>query len=156
MKKARNAGLKVIHFALVSNHIHFIVEADNNEDLSKGMRSFLISFAMKVNNSLKRKGSLFVDRFNMEVIRIPKRMRHLLSYVFKNNSKHQKKKFATDPYSSLITFDEQEILFGERVPIFFDLGAQEKLKDFLDHFLSPPSSWLALEGWKRQQKKKTV
>ena len=156
VKKARGAGLKVIHFALVSNHIHFIVEADSKGDLSKGMRSFLIIFAMKVNRSLKRKGSLFVDRYNMEVIRIPTRMRYLLSYVFKNNSKHQKKKFETDPYSSLIVFEGQEILFGEKIPIPFDLKVREKLKEFLSDFLSPPSSWLASKGRKRGKIKRST
>ena len=148
VKKARIKGLKVIHFALVSNHLHLIIEADGNKELAQGMRSFLISFAMNINNSLKRRGSLFVDRYNMEVIKVPRRMRYLLSYVFKNNSQHQKRKFTTDPYSSLITFSDQDVLFGKQVPILFDPKAQKKLKHFLRSFLSPPESWLATIGWK--------
>ena len=148
VKKARIKGLKVIHFALVSNHLHLIIEADGNKELAQGMRSFLISFAMNINNSLKRRGSLFVDRYNMEVIKVPRRMHYLLSYVFKNNSKHQKRKFVTDPYSSVITFNEQEVLFGKKVPSPFDPETKKKLKRFLGSFLSPPESWLATTGWK--------
>lgn len=37
---ARNQGLRVLHFSIESNHIHLILEAQNNETLTRGMRSF--------------------------------------------------------------------------------------------------------------------
>src|SRR5688572_8587825 len=38
-------GLRIVHFALLSNHLHLFVETKDNRTLTSGMKSFAISLA---------------------------------------------------------------------------------------------------------------
>ncbi|MBT3235287.1 MAG: hypothetical protein HN353_04995 [Bdellovibrionales bacterium] len=148
--KARIQGVRVIHFAIVKNHLHLLVEAQDNQSLSRGVRSLLISYAMRINRHLGRKGGIFTDRFNMEVIKFPKRMRYLLAYIFKNSAKHQKIAFTVDGYSSMPIFKEDKRLFGRKIATKWSRSVGTRLQKTLQEFLSPPKSWLAQSGWKQQ------
>lgn len=42
---ARRHGLKILHYSLLSNYVHLIIEASDNHTLTRGMRSLTITFA---------------------------------------------------------------------------------------------------------------
>lgn len=61
---ARRLGLRVIHFSLQTNHCHLIVEARDNETLTRGMRSLTVTIAKNVG-----KGKIQMGRYHLHVLR---------------------------------------------------------------------------------------
>src|SRR5690349_8411469 len=52
---AKEFGLRIIHFSILGNHIHLIVEADTNEKLSRGMQSLNIRLAKSLKSMAQEK-----------------------------------------------------------------------------------------------------
>lgn len=95
---SRVMGLRVIHFSMQTNHIHLIVEAENNEILTRGMRSLTITFAKGL-----KKGKVQLERYHLHILRTLAEARNAIQYVLFNQQKHdQKKVSAIDEYSSLL------------------------------------------------------
>ena len=46
---SRRKGLRILHYSVQSNHIHFIIEADNNKLLERGMRSLTVTMVKGIN-----------------------------------------------------------------------------------------------------------
>jgi len=64
-------GFRLVHWSVQSNHIHLLVEAEDNEALSKGMQ-----------------GRVFSDRFHSRILRTPREVRNALLYVLQNARRH--------------------------------------------------------------------
>jgi REP element-mobilizing transposase RayT len=98
MEKAAMHGLRIIHFSMQSNHMHFIMEAPNNEILTRGMRALTISFAKGL-----KQGRIQVERYHLHVLRTVREAKNAISYVLFNKQKHEKGTYSViDGYSSLI------------------------------------------------------
>ena len=85
----------------MSNHIHLIVEARDSAHLSKGMASFNTGLGMRLNRLWDRvgQGSVFLERFHLEVITSPTQMRNVLTYVLRNDVHHRMGLKGLDPCS---------------------------------------------------------
>jgi len=135
-------GFRVIHFSVQTNHIHLLVEVDNNKQLERGMKSFSIRLAKKLNRELKRSGSIFAGRFDLRVLKSPIEVKRVLKYVLQNAAKHMKKQFYFDCFSSSHYFLHWKKLVGfePRIPLYpqdwFFMGTIRK-----------PHFWLARAGW---------
>jgi REP element-mobilizing transposase RayT len=102
IQNAQKMGLKVIHFSLQSNHVHLITEAENNEVLTKGMRSLTITFS----KGLKR-GSVQIERYHLHVLKSLREAKHGIMYVLFNEQKHTKKKVSKiDGYTSVLYLED--------------------------------------------------
>ncbi len=55
-------------------HLHFIVEADDNRALSEGMQGLSVRLAKGLNRLMGRHGKVFADRFHAHVLRTPVRL----------------------------------------------------------------------------------
>jgi len=150
----RNNAFRIVHMSVQSNHLHLLVEADHKMALSRGMQSFQISAAKNVNRAIskrrgvRRRGSVFPDRFHEEIIKTPGHARRTLGYVLNNWRKHGEDRNAfargwnVDPYSSGVVFDgwkqrEHEHLLW-------------KWRDTYDPlFVYLPKTWLLREGWRK-------
>ncbi len=88
IKKAHTHGLSIIYFALQSNHIHLIAEAQDNETLTKGMRSLTISFAKGIKRLKKAKEPIQLERYHLHVLKSPKEIENALNYVIYNEIHH--------------------------------------------------------------------
>ena len=100
LKSARE-DFRIVHFSIQTNHLHLIVEAQDNAALSRGMRSFTVRLAKLLNREWRRKGRVFADRYHLQVITAPKPMRNALVYTLNNARKHNSwKPKRADPYSS--------------------------------------------------------
>lgn len=55
---ARKLNLKIIHFALEYDHVHLLIEADNNITLGKGMQSFGVTLSKAINRYRKVTGQV--------------------------------------------------------------------------------------------------
>jgi REP element-mobilizing transposase RayT len=144
----RGGSFRVCHFNLLSNHLHFVVEAESPAALARGMQGFGVRLARGLNHVLGRKGKLFIERYHARVLRSPRQVRNVLRYVLLNARHHAAAgghrfdKEWVDPYSSGAWFD------GWRQPIRAD---EPWLKELLDEPCptAPPVSWLLRSGWRR-------
>lgn len=95
---ARSHGLRVVQFSLQSNHVHLIVESENNEVLTKGMRSLTVTMAKGI-----KKGRVQLERYHLHVLRSVRETKNAVRYVIFNQQKHEKGICSkVDEYSSLL------------------------------------------------------
>ncbi|MGZ6142840.1 MAG: transposase, partial [Myxococcales bacterium] len=64
-------GLRVIEYAVLGNHVHFIVEADDAAALSRGMQGLAIRIAKSLNTLMNRHGSVFEDHYDGRLLTSP-------------------------------------------------------------------------------------
>jgi putative transposase len=81
-------GMRINHFSVQGNHIHFIVEAENNDALARGMQGLGVRIAKALNRVMKKRGKRLADRYHSHVLRTPTEVRHAVRYVLKNHLKH--------------------------------------------------------------------
>src|SRR5207247_1292169 len=98
-------GLRIVHFAIQSNHVHLLVEARDARSLSRGMQGLLVRIARNSNRAWKRKGSVFADRYHSRALRTPREVRNALVYVLQNSRKHGCHIAGVDPFTSGRDFD---------------------------------------------------
>lgn len=101
MQNARRHGLHILNYSFQHNHVHLIIWADNNEILTKGMRSLTITFAKGI-----KKGRIQLERYHLHVLKTAKEVKHALHYVLFNQQKHEFGTCSTiDDYSSLLSME---------------------------------------------------
>ena len=88
LKQARRGKLRVVHFAILSNHLHLIVEAPDRTALSRGLQALEIRMARALNASLKRTGPVFADRFHAHILKTPTEVSRARRYVLENAAIH--------------------------------------------------------------------
>jgi putative transposase len=92
-------GLRLIEFTVLSNHLHLIVEADSNRELSLGMQGLCVRLARTLNDALKRSGRVFADHFHSELLKSPSRLVKTIRYVL-DNARHHYGQAGVDFFSS--------------------------------------------------------
>ena len=96
---------RLVHFSVMSNHLHFVVEADSSRALSRGMQGLLVRIARHLNSALNRRGRVFADRFHSRVLGSTLDVRNTLRYVLCNARRHGVGfSGPIDPYSSAAWF----------------------------------------------------
>ncbi len=138
-------GFRICQFSIQGNHIHLICEATERERLSRGIQGWSVRVARGVNAHAGRKGSLFDDRYHVEVIKTPRQMRNTLCYVLQNARRHDeyldRRYHGVDPFSSAWWFDG-----------WTDYGWRRGLVQEDDEPpVAPGESWLLNTGWKRHR-----
>lgn len=88
IRGAHKDGYRVCHFAIQSNHIHLIVEADDNATLSRGMQGLAVRMARRINYVLDRTGKVFAERYHAHELRSLREVYNALRYVLLNRQKH--------------------------------------------------------------------
>lgn len=142
-KMPAKPDFRIVHMSIQHNHLHLVVEAENKNALSHGMRAFTIRCARAINKALGRTGRVFAFRYHETAIRSPRQMRHVLSYVLNNWRRHHEdgrstraRKALVDPYSSALDFAGWKERFAippeyPRLPV------------------ARPQTWLMKIGWER-------
>jgi hypothetical protein len=150
---ARKKGFAVAHYAILSNHLHLVMESPVNGP-GKALQSLSISFAKRVNAFLRRKGPVLNDRYHLHILRTPTEVRRTLEYVLTNEAGHAgdpkgRLVVKLDPFSSALAFKQWKALLGRRV----ECASTSWALDIIDHWhsqiLQPPRSWLLSQGWER-------
>ena len=96
---------RLVHFSVMSNHLHFVVEAESSRALSRGMQGLLVRIARHLNSALNRRGRVFEDRFHSRVLGSTLDVRNTSRYVLCNARRHGIAfRGAIDPYSSAAWF----------------------------------------------------
>ena len=81
-------GFRLVHYAVLNDHLHLLVEGSGREALVRGLQGLLIRVAKALNKLWGRKGSVFGDRYHDRVLKTPKEVRLAIRYVLTNGFKH--------------------------------------------------------------------
>lgn len=137
---AEHAGrARVVHYSVLRNHIHLLVEAVDREALSRGIQGLATRLARALNRLTERSGPAFADRYHARILKTPREVRLALAYVLNNARRHglvrgRTRRDWVDPYSSGGAFD----------------GWRDKV--LAPPFAIPVSrarTWLLARGWRR-------
>ena len=132
---ASRVEFRVVHFSVQRDHLHLLVETQDETALSSGARGLSIRVALAVNRVLGRRGPVWGDRYHAHALKTPKETRNAVVYVLMNFKKHQPQdRRPLDPCSSAPWFD------GFRHPPPTPPEQPPTWK---------PRTWLASVGWRR-------
>ncbi len=147
-KIARAKGLAISHFAILSNHVHLIVEPGRSS-LTREMQSLCISLARRLNVLARRQGEVFKGRYHLHVLKTPSEVRRALTYVLTNEAKHTGHKAATvrlNPFSSAFSFRDWKKLGVKCTP---SAWSDDQIEAWQSEMLTTPRTWLLMQGWKK-------
>ena len=85
-------AFRIVEYSVQSNHVHLVVEAESERELSRGMQGFGIRLAKNVNVRLERSGRLLADRYHARTLRTPTQTLNALRYVRQNTHLHRFRK----------------------------------------------------------------
>ncbi len=132
---------RLAHYSIQGNHVHLIVEADNENALGRGMKALGARIARAVNRIFRRSGPVLADRYHVRMLRTPREVRNALAYVLLNARRHAaragrtlSRAFGIDPASSGRWFDGWRNAIPETWP---------------SPPVALPRSWLLAVGWRR-------
>jgi REP element-mobilizing transposase RayT len=83
-------GMRINEFSVQGNHLHLIVEAEDEQSLALGMKGLNIRIARGLNRVMGRHGKVFADRYHSTILRTPTEVRNRVLYVLRNYRKHAK------------------------------------------------------------------
>ena len=130
-------SFRVVHYVILFNHVHFIVEGARREDIARGMGALLTSLARQLNKLWGgRRGKVFDGRYHDHVLRSPTETRNALGYVLENARRHGVWLPAgrPDPYSS-----------GQ----FFTGWSNYRGSSAVPGWLAAANTWMLRTGWTR-------
>lgn len=140
---------RVVHFNVLGNHLHLIIEAAGAPALARGMLGLNVRLARRINAVLGRTGSLLAQRYHARVLRTPREVRNAIRYVLLNGRHHAAERGQVlargwlDPFSSALWFD------GWRDAIRTDDAPWLRALARTPCPTAPPRTWLLTGGWRR-------
>ncbi len=118
---ARRQGLRVIHYSLEYDHVHLLIEADNNHILGKGMQAFGVTFSKAINRLKKLTGEVYKHRYHFRRISSSKELKNVMNYIFTNGVKHKTSKFIVNSYNSIRAEINYKLFYKERLELDLEL-----------------------------------
>lgn len=146
---AERFGMRVVHFAVMDDHVHLIVEAEDKASLARGMQGLTVRVAKAVNRG-ERQGKVFRDRYHAVVLENPRQVRHTIRYVLLNARRHQRRMGRVgparwiDPCSSGVWFDGWSVDVAALVR-----ETERRFGAPGERAVAAPRTWLLGVGWRR-------
>jgi REP element-mobilizing transposase RayT len=145
---------RIVHMSIQSNHVHLLVEAEDQRALSKGVWGFEVSAARHINRAIgertgiRRRGAVFADRYHARALTSPREARNCIRYILNNWLHHGEhtapfaRTWQIDPYASGIFFEgwkerEQEV------------WCFQPPKGYEPLVVWRPRTWLLKTGWSK-------
>ena len=89
VRNTRRVDFRIVEFSVQNDHLHLIVEADDNEALARGMKSFSLRANRLYNSVLGRmRGRVWGDRYHRRDLESARQVRNALVYCLANYKKH--------------------------------------------------------------------
>jgi hypothetical protein len=88
----RRLDFRVVHFTILGNHLHLIVEAGGTRAFALGIRALSIRLARGLNRMMGTSGPVFADRYHAHVLRTPAEVRNAVAYVLGNFESHAERR----------------------------------------------------------------
>ena len=91
VRRTRRLDFRVVEFSVQDDHLHLIVEADDNDALARGMKSFSVRANRLFNAAAGRgRGPLWAHRYHRRDLTSARQVRNALVYCLGNYKKHQR------------------------------------------------------------------
>lgn len=151
----KHEDCRIVHISVQRDHIHLLVEANDEKALARGMKAFQVSAAKRLNAALKwkkrRRGKVFTDRYHAEYITSPRQARNALNYVLNNWRKHREDRGFVSRRGVKVEHDwfSSGWMFAgwrERADLEFVPETPDGFEPLAVWF---PRTWLLSTGWRR-------
>jgi len=101
---AYKIGYRLVHYTVMGNHVHLLVEATDEKQLTSGMRSLGIRIALSLNRMMgRRRGRVLSDRYHARILETPREVDWCVAYLRSNAAKHYRVALP-DPFASYRAF----------------------------------------------------
>ena len=91
IRRTRRSDFRIVEFSVQDDHLHLIVEADDNDALARGMKSFSVRANRLFNAALGRgRGRVWADRYHRRDLTDARQVRNAIVYCLSNYKKHQR------------------------------------------------------------------
>ncbi len=137
------AGFRLTHYAVLNDHLHFLVEARDREALSRGLQGLAIRIAKALNRLWRRRGTVFADRYHDRILKTPREVRNALVYVLANGKKHAAEGREIQVPQAIDTFTSAPWFDGFREPLTVR-GIEAIVRPVTD-----AHTWMLTIGWRR-------
>jgi putative transposase len=85
---ARRDSFQVVHYAVMGNHIHLLVEASDRRALSLGMQRLGTRVAHALQRVMGRRGHVMKERYHAHILTTPLEVVRARRYLLDNARKH--------------------------------------------------------------------
>jgi putative transposase len=136
-------GFRLVHYAVLNDYLHFLVEAPARRALSRGVQGLLVRIARTLNRLWQRRGRVFTDRYHDHILRSPREVRNALRYVFGNGKKHAAEGRAVSVPQAIDTYTSAPWFDGFR-ETFVVRGLEAIVRP-----VTTAHTWLLTIGWRR-------
>lgn len=136
---------RLVHYSILGNHAHLLVEAKDRNSLARGMMSVGARFSRAVNRVFRRKGRVLEDRYHVSVLKTPSQVRNALRYVLLNARHHAKR--ASKLVGRLDPASSGRFFSGWRWRPTADGSTAHSLAGAP---VAKPHSWLLSKGWRKR------
>ncbi len=90
VRRTRREDFRVVEYSIQDDHLHLIVEAENNDALARGMKSFSVRANRLFNAAHGRgRGRVWGDRYHRRDLTNARQVRNAIVYCLQNYKKHQ-------------------------------------------------------------------
>ena len=86
--RASSGSFRLCHYAVLNDHLHLLVEAQDRRELARGVQGLAIRIAKALNKLWRRRGTVFADRYHDRILKTPREVRNALVYVLGNARHH--------------------------------------------------------------------
>lgn len=134
------SGFRLIHYSIQNDHVHLIVEADDQRALGRGMNAVSARIARAVNRIQQRQGRVLAGRYHARLLESPRQVRNALRYVLSNFRKHARQSGRCQPQA---TFDDASSARH------FEGWTNGRRTPPRNVEVAPAATWLLRVGWQR-------
>src|SRR5947209_4455247 len=85
---ANRFGFRLVHYSVQGNHVHLLVEAEDEKSLSRGMKGMGVRVAKGINRVMRRSGQVLDDRYHGQILRTPTEVKRARDYLLQNARRH--------------------------------------------------------------------
>jgi len=108
-------GFRLVHYAVMGNHVHLIVEAPDRVALARALKGLGVRIARALNRVMKRQGRVIGDRYHGHILKTPAEVKRARTYLLTNSQKHYRVRFA-DPFASQLPLAAPRTWLLRRLP----------------------------------------
>jgi putative transposase len=81
-------GFRLVHYSVMGNHMHLLVEASDRRALGRGMKGLGVRIARGLNRVMQRRGTVLGDRYHSHILKTPTEVKNARHYIMTNAHKH--------------------------------------------------------------------
>src|SRR4029450_5128107 len=86
--RSTTGGFRIVDYVILGNHCHLLVEALDNDSMSRGMNGLCGRIAKGLDKLWGRKGKVFAERYHCRVLKTAREVYYAKRYIYENARKH--------------------------------------------------------------------